>query len=127
MSKKSFRLFKSPWIITVLALGFIGFEALWQAEAVQRRALQVGDGVVMGRDFTQLLANPFVEMSVEEGEQSVSLVFRSQSAGRLAEVRELGEYMRTIKASLEQREPWQGEPIHPNQRTGALLPMTARR
>lgn len=87
--------------LSVAALGIAGLAALAWAGVDRSVEPQHLDGMVMGRDFTRLLSNPSVSLSVERVGDSVSFRFASDSSARLDEVYELGQHMQGVKRALE--------------------------
>ena len=63
-------------------------------------------GVIMGRDFSTLLANPSVSLRIEHKGAQVHFIWESDNSARLDEARELGEYMADMKQAFEQRGLW---------------------
>lgn len=87
--------------LSFAALGIAGLAALAWAGVDRSIEPQQLDGMVMGRDFTRLLSNPSVSLSVERVGDSVTFRFVSDSSARLDEVYELGQHMQAAKRELE--------------------------
>ena len=96
---------KLPTLLTVVLLATVVFfvAAVSRGPEPQRAAYPLG--YVMGRDFTDLLANPNVTLRVVEGKDAVVFEWKSDSPARLQEVRELGEYLSEARALLERSGP----------------------
>lgn len=92
-------------LMTIFSLGFVVSIAKAFVPGAPPSAPAHGDGWVMGRDFSNLLANPGVSLTVERRGGRVVFEWTSESAARLGEAFELGLHMQTTKQALERVGP----------------------
>src|SRR4051812_16495359 len=95
---------KIAWCVSALAAVSCVAFAFGGPPSRGREAMpESADGKVMGRDFSTLMSNPFLDLTIERGDGEVVFIWRAESKARLDEIEELGRYMAAAKQAIEQR------------------------
>ncbi len=76
---------------------------MWVLQGYQPVASRISSlkGVIMGDDYTSLLANPTVTFQMEQGPGTVYFVWASENPARIEEILRMGAHIQNAKKDLE--------------------------